>query len=164
MSIDPRVSSFLLHPVNRRFPLLALAPLVVLPSCSAFKLSENGSTSPRTFGRFSVAEGRGLTVSPTVTLKPVPAPAAAATTPAPVVTQPAPVVATVTEKAQAAPTPEPVKPADRPATKRHSEQDADALRLPGDLLNQLPGEKDYKPSNSGANGDAPVIAKPPGAR
>ena len=157
--------------MNRRFPLLALAPLLVLPSCSAFKLSENGSVSPRTFGRFTVAEGRGLALQPTATLKPVVSPQATTTTPAPVVTQPAPVVTqpalvvgTVTEKAQAAPTPQPVKPADRPAAqKRHSEQDAEQLRLPGDLLNQLPGEKDYKPSNSSAN-DAPVIAKPPGAR
>lgn len=80
------------------------------------------------------------------------------------VTQPAPVVANPVEKVQQAPqVSEPVKPADKPAvTKRHSEQDADQLRLPGDLLNQ-PAEKDYKPSNSG-NGDAPVIAKPPGAR
>jgi hypothetical protein len=74
-------------------------------------------------------------------------------------------VASVTEKVQAPRAPEPAKPADRPAaTKRHSEQDAEQLRLPGDLLNQLPGEKDYKPSNSGNNQDAPVIAKPPGAR
>lgn len=118
-----------------------------------------------------MAEGRGLALQPTATLKPVVSPQATTTTPAPVVTQPAPVVTqpalvvgTVTEKAQAAPTPQPVKPADRPAAqKRHSEQDAEQLRLPGDLLNQLPGEKDYKPSNSSAN-DAPVIAKPPGAR
>jgi hypothetical protein len=151
--------------VNRRFPLLALAPLLVLSSCSAFKLSENGGTSSRTsFGR-SVAEGRGLSLPPTATVKPVPAPPAVTPTPAPAVTQPAPVVATTTEKVQTAPTPEPVKPADRPAAqKRHSEQDADQLRLPGDLLNQLPGEKDYKPSNSGTNEGAPVIAKPPGAR
>jgi hypothetical protein len=63
------------------------------------------------------------------------------------------------------PSPEPAKPAQRPApTKRPAGEDADQLRLPGDLLNQLPGEKDYKPSNSGTNDGAPVIAKPPGSR
>jgi outer membrane biosynthesis protein TonB len=153
--------------VNRRFPLLALAPLLVLSSCSAFKLSENGGASSRTsFGR-SVAEGRGLSLPPTATVKPEPVPPVVTPTPAPATTQPAPVVANPTEKVEAPQTSEtkPVKPADRPATtKRHAEQDADQLRLPGDLLNQLPGEKDYKPSNSGANEGAPVIAKPPGAR
>jgi len=150
--------------VNRRFSLLALAPLLVLPSCSAFKLSEKGGPSSRnSFGRPSVAEGRGFYVSaqeklagsPAVVATPAPAPA--------VIPQPAPIVVNPVEKVQTASTPEPVKPADKPAvTKRRSDQDADQLRLPGDLLNQ-PAEKDYKPSNSN-NGDAPVIAKPPGAR
>ena len=151
--------------MNRRLPLLALAPLLVLPSCSAFKLSENGGPSSRVaFGRPTVAEGHGFYVSPADKLVPV-QPVVAKTAPAPVIVQPAPVVANPVENVQTAPAPEPVKPADKPAvTKRHSDQDADALRLPGDLLNQLPAEKDYKPSNSSANGDAPVIAKPPGSR
>jgi len=147
--------------------------LLALPSCSAFKLSENTAAPSRTFGRFSVSEGRGLNLSPEAVSKPAPtsapktvetAPTPVIPQPAPVTPQPAPVVATM-QKIQTAPAPQPVKPAEKPAVqKRHSEQDADQLRLPGDLLNQLPGEKDYKPSNSGANDGAPVIAKPPGSR
>jgi hypothetical protein len=152
-------------PAVNRLSLLAL--LLLLPSCSAFKLSEGGTATSRgAIGRASVAEGRRYYAAPQGKPQPVVAPAQSdpATTPphsAAVAASPS-----VAPSQLAAAPPQPVKPAERQPqpVKTNPTDDAEKLRLPGDLLNQLPADKDYKPSTSSANDDAPVIAKPPGAR
>jgi hypothetical protein len=177
--------------VNRRLNVLALASTLLLPSCSFFELKDTGTAarpaSPRGAFRPTVADGSGFrTQAPTrsaPTEKPVapPAPvmAAAPQTPAPTPVQPAPAVAAKPAARPTAsqpvelPTPA-VKPAPAPVVKstpppapaqpkRRPAQDAEQLRLPGDMLNELPGDKDYQSTKPAANDGAPVIAKPPGS-
>jgi outer membrane biosynthesis protein TonB len=189
--------------VNRRLPLFALAPALLLPSCSSFfelKNPDATAAGPRGAFRPTVADGTGFyaqaparQAAAPAPVKPTPAPAPVAPIPAPApvvaapskpVVAPAPAVAKSTPKPAELPAPT-VKPAPivkptpapvaksapapaavqaPPATKtRKPVQDGEQLRLPGDMLNELPSDKEYKSGSQKSDDGAPVIAKPPGS-
>jgi hypothetical protein len=175
--------------VNRRLNVLALASTLLLPSCSFFELKDTGTAarpaSPRGAFRPTVADGSAFRLQAPARSAPAEKPvapsapvmAAAPQTPAPAPVQPAPAVAAKPPVSQPVELPTPaVKPAPTPAPvvkstpppapaqpKRRPAQDAEQLRLPGDMLNELPGDKDYRSTKPAANDGAPVIAKPPGS-
>jgi len=178
--------------VNRRLPLFALAPALLLPSCSSFFELKNPDTTaagPRGAFRPTVADGTGFyaqaparQASAPAPVKPTPppapvAPAPVVATPSKPVDAPAPAVAKSTPKPSELPAPA-VKPAPAPVAKtaptpaavqappatkpRKPVQDGEQLRLPGDMLNELPSDKEYKSGSQKSDDGAPVIAKPPG--
>lgn len=192
--------------VNRRLPHFALAPALLLPSCSSFfelKNPDATAAGPRGAFRPTVADGTGFyaqaparqasapaPVKPTpppvpvapapiiaAPSKPVIAPAPAVAAPSKPVVAPAPAVVKSTPKPAELPAPA-VKPTPAPVAKsapapaavqappatkpRKPVQDGEQLRLPGDMLNELPSDKEYKSGSQKSDDGAPVIAKPPG--